>query len=292
MTEKEWPFFTVIVPTFNRPRQLAACLQALAGLDYPHERMEVIVIDDGSPEAPTEAVETVSHQIAVTLLRQANAGPAMARNTGAAQAKGELLAFTDDDCAPDAQWLRALAVPFSTAREPLLVGGRTVNSLAQDACAAASQSLVDYLYAYYNTRPGGARFFASNNIALSVEGFHALGGFDTTFRSAAGEDRDFCDRWLGQGFGLVYAPDALICHAHGMTLSAFWTQHFRYGQAAFRFHQSRAQHPLRVEPFSFYSNPAPRSLSLTCEAPKPGASHGRISPAVFITGRQCGGFRV
>ena len=254
MTERDLPSFTIIVPTFDRPRQIAACLQALACLDYPRDRVEVIVVDDGSPEPPTAAIEKASHHIHVTLLRQDNAGPATARNTGAAQAAGEFLAFTDDDCAPDPQWLRALAGPLCAAHGPLMVGGRTVNTLLRNAHAAASQALIDYLYAHYNSSPGGARFFAANNFAVSADGFRALGGYDTTYQSAAGEDRDYCDRWLCHGFPLIYAPEAVIFHAHVMTLPTFWNQHFRYGQAAFRFHQRRGQRPLQIENLSFYTN--------------------------------------
>ena len=226
--------FSVIVPTFERPERLANCLRALAAQDYPRNQFEVIVVDDGSAVPPTVA--------GATLLHQPHAGPAAARNTGAAHARGKFLAFTDDDCAPAADWLSKLA-----ATPQHMVGGLTVNALTENLYAEASQLHIHYLYRYYNA--GQARFFTSNNFAMPAELFHALGGFDTGLRRAAGEDRDLCARWLAAGYGMTYVPEAIVYHSHALTLRSFWRQHFQYGQAAFYFHEKRA---VKVEPASFY----------------------------------------
>src|SRR5687767_5128657 len=101
-------FFSIIIPTYARPKQLAVCLEAIARLNYPRDRFEVIVVDDGSESPPEHVVKSFSERLSLTLLAQPNSGPASARNTGAWEAKGEFLAFVDDDCAPDAGWLRGL----------------------------------------------------------------------------------------------------------------------------------------------------------------------------------------
>jgi len=95
------------------------------------------------------------------------------------------------------------------------------------------------MYAYYNADPSQARFFASNNLVFPADGFHALGGFDTTFRTS--EDRDLCDRWLHHGYHMTYAPEVIVSHAHVLTLRTFWQQHFNYGRGAFRYHRARAR---------------------------------------------------
>ena len=76
-------FITIIIPTFNRPKQLHACLQSLTRLDYPRERFEVIVVDDGSETPPTAAVSRFREYFNARLLAQPNAGPAAARNISA-----------------------------------------------------------------------------------------------------------------------------------------------------------------------------------------------------------------
>jgi GT2 family glycosyltransferase len=190
------------------------------------------------------------------LVKQAHAGPATARNSGAEQAKGEILAFTDDDCEPAADWLQALAERYA-ATPACAIGGRTLNKLPENPFSTASQMLIDYIYAYYNTDPLQACFFASNNLALPSDRFHKVGGFDTTFPRAAGEDRELCDRWLNNGFRMIYASEVLVWHSHPLTLRNFWKQHFNYGCGAFFFQQACARSGrgrVRLEPLSFYIN--------------------------------------
>ncbi|WP_404788838.1 glycosyltransferase [Altericista sp. CCNU0014] len=245
---------SIIIPTYNRPDRLRACLQGLSQLAYPHDYFEVIVVDDGSVMPLDQIVEPFQSVLRLSLLRQENAGPATARNTGAAMAKGQFLIFTDDDCVPTPNWLMALMNRFHTLPQNL-IGGHVLNALPDNIYSTASQILIDYLYKYYNTNNEGMHFFASNNFALPTQIFEKLGGFDTTFPLAAGEDRELCDRWLHAGYNMTYAPEAQTYHAHTLTLRSFWKQHFNYGRGAFYFHRLRAQRHqdrIRVEPLSFY----------------------------------------
>ncbi|ARV63281.1 glycosyl transferase [Nostocales cyanobacterium HT-58-2] len=248
------PFFSIIIPTYNRPERLVTCLESLTRLDYPRIDFEVIVVDDGSKIPLESVIAAFEESLNLTLIHQTNAGPATARNTGATQARGKYLAFTDDDCTPAVDWLITLAVRFATTPD-VMIGGRTLNALPNNLYSTASQVLVDYLYNYYNTGCGQSNFFASNNFALPADRFHAVGGFDTTFSLAAGEDREFCDRWLYYGYKMIYAPEVQVYHAHQLTLPTFWRQHFNYGRGAFCFHACRSQRTherIKVEPFAFY----------------------------------------
>jgi glycosyltransferase involved in cell wall biosynthesis len=182
--------FPIIVPTYSRPGRLACCLKSLARLEYLRDCFEVIVVDDGSKTPPKAVVDDFLNRLEVILFTQSHGGPATARNTGAAQAKGQFLAFTDDDCEPDSHWLNVLASAF-TEKPDAAVGGHTFNTLHDNPRSNASQLLVGYLYSYYNTDPNKAVFFTSNNIALPVDRFRTIGDFDTTFPRAAKENREF-----------------------------------------------------------------------------------------------------
>lgn len=234
---EDLPLFSVIIPTYERTAQLGACLRALASLDYPAGRFEVIVVDDGSAKPPREMVEQFRVQLDVRLLEQKNKGPAGARNFGAARAAGEFLAFTDDDCEPDSGWLRALAARFKGTPDRM-IGGRTLNALPHNPYSETSQAIIEVVYAHYNADPDDARFFASNNFALPVARFRELGGFDEAFTTS--EDRDLCARWRSRGLRLAYAPEAVVRHSHQLTLRTLWHQHFGYGRGALRFQRSRA----------------------------------------------------
>jgi glycosyltransferase involved in cell wall biosynthesis len=247
-------FFSVVIPTYNRSDRLHRCLVALSEQTYPRSQFEVIVVDDGSQTSMQPVVAEVSQVLNIHLIRQTNAGPAAARNAGAALAQGRYLAFTDDDCAPLPDWLEQFAQQFVQTPDGLL-GGYTLNGLETNPFSAASQLLIDYLYSYYND--GQASFFASNNLALPRQVFLSLGGFDRTFPLAAGEDRELCDRIAQQGYPMQAVPAAQIRHYHALSLAKFWQQHFNYGRGAYHFHQVRADRmsaPIKVEPLTFYIN--------------------------------------
>jgi GT2 family glycosyltransferase len=250
------PLISLIIPSYNRPRQLANCLQSITRLQYPREQFEVIVVDDGSAVPLDAVVSSARGWLDIILIRQGQAGAAAARNTGAARARGQLLAFLDDDCAPATDWLQTLATRFA-ATPTHGIGGRTLNALPDNSYSSASQMLVDYLYQYYNVDQHQATFFASNNLALPRAGFHAIGGFNTNFPHVGGEDRELCERWWRHGYRMIYAPEALVYHAHALTLRTFWTQQFHYGRGAFRYRLVCSQvnnDRIALEPLRFYLN--------------------------------------
>ena len=233
------PEFSIVIPTFDRPGPLAECLEAVAQLDYPSDRLEVIVVDDGGRTPVQPVIETFRERLGVRLLRQGQSGPAKARNTGVAAARGRFLAFIDDDCAPERDWLARLSVRLRRTPDRLL-GGRTVNALPENVYSTACELILEAVYAYYNTPQDDARFFATNNMALGAELFRAVGGFDERFVTAS-EDREFCDRWRHHGYRMTYAPDAVVRHAHPHSLSSFCVRHFTFGRGAARYHLVRAR---------------------------------------------------
>ena len=237
---ENWPTFSVIVPTYDRPRLLRRCLTALAALAYPREQFEVIVVDDGGSQPVAALVAEFEAQLCVRCLTQPNQGPAVARNNGARMANGRFLAFTDDDCAPEPTWLQHLAIQLQNEPQKM-VGGYTKNALPRNPFSITSQLLIDFLYHYYNQTESRALFFTSNNVAIAADLFWQIGGFDETIPIAAGEDRELCDRWLDHGYQMVYLPRAVISHEHNLRLFSFWRQHFNYGRGAWLYRWLRSQ---------------------------------------------------
>lgn len=242
---------SIIVPSFNRPERLRTCLEALVALTGgPYD---IVVVDDGSA-TPLDAI-CAAFPPYVRCLRQNNAGPAAARNAGAAAALAEFIAFTDDDCRPEPHWIQALIARHAGV-EGRLVGGRVVNLLEHNVYAAASQSLCDFLYDHFGAAQGTAPFFTSNNIGCSKTAFLRMGGFDRSFPLAAAEDRDFGLRWRDTPGGeLVYAPEAIVGHAHDLSLRSFLRQHANYGRGARHLHKvmdRRGDARPRIEAIMFY----------------------------------------
>lgn len=244
--------FSVIIPTFARPEELCRCLESLSTLQ-PGVPFEVIVVDDGTPEPIEPHIASLQAKMDLKVIRIDNGGPARARNLGAASAQGENLVFLDDDCTVAPDWLESLHRALqSTPRAA--VGGKTINVLADNPYAVASQLLVDYLYDYFSTTSPGS-FFTTNNLSLSRVGFLELNGFDETFPRAAGEDREFCHRWIRSGRSLRHDAQVTVYHAHNLDLRRYLRQHFNYGSAARHYWAIRsggASGAARREPLAFY----------------------------------------
>jgi GT2 family glycosyltransferase len=231
------PVVTVVIPSHGRPQRLRDCLEALAAQTL-QEPWDLVVIDDGSPEPLSPDGLGIDSHPGWRLIRQANAGPAAARNRGVREARGEFIAFTDDDCRPEPAWLEAL-MRAVRERPGALVGGTTINGLPEELFASTSQLIVDLVYEHFNTEPDNAYFLTSNNILCPRERFVAVGGFDESFPRAGAEDRDFCDRWRLAEWPIVWRRDACVEHRHSQTFRTFLDLHFRYGRGAHRYQAVR-----------------------------------------------------
>jgi cellulose synthase/poly-beta-1,6-N-acetylglucosamine synthase-like glycosyltransferase len=250
------PSISIIIPTRNRAGQLAQCLAAIRRLDFPPDAFETIVVDDGGETPMDNIVGPLAGSMQVALYRQAHAGPAAARNAGAAQARGTWLAFIDDDCLPAPDWLQSISRRLE-CHPRCLVGGRLVNSLTNDPFAITSDLLITHLFRRWNRDLASAGFLVSANIAVAAACFRDVGGFSEAFPYPGAEDRDLCARWLAGGRRVVFAPECIVHHIHPGGLPSFLRQHFNYGRGAARLHRLHPEDPRangRREPLSFYTD--------------------------------------
>ena len=267
------PLVSVVIPTFNRPAQLERCLHALALQTYPRERFEVVVVDDGSEPPLGVAGAAQTSGLQVRILRTARAGPGAARNAGAHEARGQVLAFLDDDCRPESLWLAELVRRVEHAPD-LLVGAQIRNGCPERACSTASHRLVEYIHATSRSDRGPS-FLSSMSFAVQRQAFLGRGGFDPEVRHAS-EDRELCDRWHQSGGRMEAVEQAIVHHAHELGLWSFLRQHFGYGRGAYEFRHVLARRHTglpRIERPAYYlalvlsplRGPASeRSLQLSC----------------------------
>jgi GT2 family glycosyltransferase len=246
------PRVSIVIPTFNRPANLERCLKSISALDYPRDRFETLIVNDGGTLPSEQVVFRIVSDIAVTVLSQPNRGPAAARNTGIAAARGEFIVFIDDDCVVPPDWLTNVEAAIEKTPDTL-IGGRTVNLFPENVFSETSQLIVDYVYRYYDGSAGNSTFFASNNIVVRSDLIRDIGGFDENFRTA--EDRELCRRWAASGRPFSYAPDVVVMHGHHLTLASLHAQHFSYGRGALPFwtRGTDSTSGFHVEPPRFYS---------------------------------------
>jgi GT2 family glycosyltransferase len=205
LSENE-PLISVIVPTCNRNELLALCLEQLAPGAQHFKDYEVIVTDDSS-----EAETLLKRKFPwARWVAGPHDGPAANRNNGARAARGEWLAFTDDDCLPARGWLAEIARIASEGRVDVIEGRTEIPDKVDSPFREGIENL-----------RGGV--FWSCNLAVRKKTFFDLGGFDEDFKEAADEDVEFAWRFRQRGVPSCFAAEAVVLHpVRAMTFAALW----------------------------------------------------------------------
>lgn len=166
------PRASVVVAVYNSRPTLPALLAALERQTLPAGEFEVLLCDDGSTDGSAAWLAELLDPLKRPELRvlvAAHRGPAAARNLGARHARGEVIAFTDSDCAPDPDWLEKILAAFRGDSSLVAVEGVTYSSPP-----AASP------FDHFMDLPGGGSW-ATCNVAYRRSAFERLGGFDERF---------------------------------------------------------------------------------------------------------------
>jgi len=217
---------SVIVCTRNGRDRIESCIKAC--LNLVGKNIEIIIVDDGSTDGTGDWLATRFPQVRLLVLPPS--GLSAARNAGAAIAIGRVLAFTDDDCQPDREWVLRLRAAFAKHDGTFAaIGGPNLppapHDLTQAVIAAApgapSHVMLD---------DQEAEHLPGCNLAVTREAFKAIGGFDPTFETA-GDDVDFCWRLRDAGFRLGFAAGAFVWHERRSTVAGFLRQQAGYGSA-------------------------------------------------------------
>src|SRR3954452_24884575 len=175
---------SVIVPVRNGARSLPALLQSLDAQTLPHDRFEVIVVDNGSEDRTAEIAEAHGSRV----ISEPIANRSRARNRGAAAARSALYAFTDADCVAHPDWLQELVGSGNQA--PLMAGDVKVRVRERPNAVERFEALWRFGQRSWVEHQGWA---ATANLLVRADAFEAVGGFDPEWRHI-GEDADFCMR--------------------------------------------------------------------------------------------------
>jgi glycosyltransferase involved in cell wall biosynthesis len=241
------PFVSVIVPTHERPEQLAACLNSLLSLRYPH--YEIIVVDN-APDTDTTAdlVEQFSHRGApVHYICEDIPGPSWARNRGMMVARGKILAFVDDDVVVDSYWLvdivRGFGVAENVACVTSLVLPLELETPAQFLFEEAGGFNRGFIRRIFDLKVNqsklplhpymATRFGTGAGMAFTAAFIRGIGGFDPALGRIGpvrcSQDIAVFFQVLAGGYKLVYEPASLIYHLHRREYIHLRKQTYNYG---------------------------------------------------------------
>jgi len=203
---------SIVIPVFRRTEWIGTCIQRLLDQDFSGG-FEIIVVDDGSPNAPEiqKTVEAFSAaNVPVHYVRKEHAGPAAARNHGVSRASGMILCFLDDDSHAEKTWLQEITRPFTFNESAAVVSGRVLSLDQHDGLSYALEKAV------YS-----GKHLATCNIAYKRNAFEKLGGFDETFPEASWEDNDLGFRARWSGYRHIYNKKAVVYHPHEKTVDEY-----------------------------------------------------------------------
>lgn len=230
---------TVIVPARNARPDIDEQLAALAEQDYPGE-WEVVVSDNGSTDGLAEhlARHPLRKELHLRVVDSSGTpGVAHARNVGARNAHGDLLAVADADDRVHPGWLSALV---AVAAHHDAVGGALETESINAPEIARSRPVPEpsrqaTVYGFLPIAPGC-------NIAVWKDVFEELGGWDETYAVGGGEDFEFCLRLQLAGYTLGHAPDALVAYRLRDSYRGLWRQCVAYGRSDARLYKDFRAH--------------------------------------------------
>jgi len=219
-------FVSVVVPTYNRKEALIQCINSLLMQEYPKDKYEVIVVDDGSKDGTEKEVEQIAEENSILKYhKQQNQGPGAARNRGIKKAKGKIILFIDDDCIAEKNWIKEHLKGYTDEKIGGVGGGIQIPK---------TDSIIEK---YGNTLLNYKKLVGKDglirtgpitcNASYRKKALIAVNGFDEKLRQY--EDGDLGIKIAGKGYTFKYLPNAKITHKHRMGLKELIRQHYNYG---------------------------------------------------------------
>jgi mycofactocin system glycosyltransferase len=236
---QDYPKVSVILPVRDQPVYVSECLQSLMQLNYPHDRLEVLVVDDGSRNSLAEITSTFK----VNLIRlEESQGAAVCRNIGAESASGDILAFLDADCIADRDWLREIT-PFFQAEGVGAVGGFVAGYYQKrllDRYEEVASPLNMGQRLIFEVDAKSTFYVPTCNLLVKSQVFRDISGFKPGM--TLGEDVDFCWRMRSLGYNLLYVPMGRVAHKHRNHLPKMLKRRSEYGTSEaglYRIHRDK-----------------------------------------------------
>lgn len=223
------PLVSIIVPLRNEERYIEGCLESLLRQDYPSERIEIFAVDNGS----TDRSRLLVKKYPVRYLFEPRWGAAAARNRGARESHGELLAFVDADCALPQNWVSRLVQWFTEHPDSMLANGRTVGdkkSFLSDYFDFRGRAFFECQETSSST-PHQPPWLITTNLMIRQSVFEKVGGFEESL--LPGEDIDLSWRVGLLGHLPKFFPDLAVQERRFCSIRSFFRKNFDCGRVSF-----------------------------------------------------------
>ena len=216
------PSISVVVPAHNAQQFIEQSIKAILNQVHPGA-IEIIVVDDGSTDATARLVRSFP---SIKYIYQENAGPAAARNRGARESKGEIIFFTDSDCAPQPDWVAKMIPHFQDTSVAVVAGSYGIRN-GQFWLAKSIHQEIAFRHKFL--MPQFPNSFGSYNFCIKKNVFIELDGFDESYRYPSGEDNDLSYKIIKAGYKIYFEKSALVNHWHTTSLQKYLREQYRHG---------------------------------------------------------------
>lgn len=224
---------SIVIPSYRRKKMLVELLHSLEKSQLNLEKTEIIIVDDGSPDADKkEKFVRENTDLPLTYLRQKNSGPATARNLGVSKSSGDIIVFLDDDIEVTPGWIDEIIRGY----DDKLVGGIAgyTKEFQKKTTVEKYLAFVEHLHRHQFSKDGTLDYICTANSSFQKSAFLAVGGFSSELRLPAGDDMDLGFKLVKCGYKLRYNPKAVALHKHRSTLYQMFKLFFVSGRGAYR----------------------------------------------------------
>ena len=225
---------SVIVPTYADWDALAGCLACLSGQDLPAERFEIVIGDNNADADPPGSLVLPGN---ARLVRQTRVGSYAARNAAVTAARGSTLFFTDADCRPEPDWLRAGLRLLAEQPGVDRIGGAVLMTSREGRWS--TPELHDRLFNLRQDRYVARDYAATANLVVRRELFERVGPFDETLRSSG--DKEWNRRAAALGSRIVHGSDVRVRHPARASFAEHAAKRARVAQGRLRMKLDRGR---------------------------------------------------
>ncbi len=231
---KRYPFYSVIVPSYNREVEIRELLESFTRLDFPPDRYELIIADDGSTDDTAALVRQFQQTapFALKFFAQENRGPGAARNMGMSRARGDFFIFIDSDCTVSPGWLQAIDKALHREQADAFGGPDSFREDFPALLKAINYSMTSFLTTGgirgHKKKRLGKFYPRSFNMGLSRQLYEKVGGFGGLRH---GQDIEYSHRIIRSGAKVILVPEAVVYHKRRTSLKKFFRQVFNWGVA-------------------------------------------------------------
>ena len=222
MNHNHRPLVSVVVPVYNAEKFLPECINSLLNMDYPADKMEIIFVNNNSTDGSSFILKKYIDKIVI--LDEPKQGASAARNMGIKNARYDIIAFTDADCAADKGWLKNITASLLKEKSIGAVGGRILSKIPCNSVERYGERIHDCQKAIEFFKPP---YLNTANMAVYKDLLLKIGMFNENF--LRGQDVELSFRLSAMGCRFRYEPQAVVFHQNQKTLRGLFREGFVHG---------------------------------------------------------------